>query len=318
MKRLFSALAVLVTLVCAARPAYAWDDFGHRVVARIAWENMTPHARARAIAILRSAGMDTGLRGSASGTLSEAQQIELFVFAATWPDVVRDTAFVNANRMEMYHHPYRHYVDTFWRQESDFGPVLASDRRAEGDLLRDWPRMQTLLANGLPELKAIGLAWTLHLVGDIHQPLHASGRITPMDPFGDAGGNDFKLEIANPQDPPARQYRRSLHGLWDGIINANFRPQNGESEAARVNRAAAAVMHHHGRGEFSAALGEHEISQWARESVGIAQRVAYRPPLVRNQAAPAEYRSAAFAAAEPRVALAGYRLADLLNRVLGH
>ena len=113
MKRLTTLLATLAALALGVRPAYAWDDFGHRVVARIAWENMTPQARARAIAILRGASPETGLRGTVSGTLSQEQQIELFVFAATWPDVVRDTAFSNALRMERYHHPYRHYVDTF-------------------------------------------------------------------------------------------------------------------------------------------------------------------------------------------------------------
>src|SRR3954465_7518787 len=159
MKRCFTLLAALASVALGARPAYAWDDFGHRLVARIAWESMTPQARARAIAILRAAAPETGLGGTVTGTLTESQGIELFVAAATWADVVRDSAFANAGRMEKYHHPTRHYVDMFWRQDTDFGDVLAVDRRPDGDLLRDAPRMQRLLAEGSPELKAIGLAW---------------------------------------------------------------------------------------------------------------------------------------------------------------
>lgn len=312
MKRSFTLLAALAVLVLGARPAYAWDDFGHKLVARIAWDNMTPQARAHAIAILRNAGADTGLRGTATGTLSTQQQIDLFVAAASWADVVRDTA--QGLRMEKYHHPYRHYVDTFWRQDTDFGTIQAVDRRPEGDLLRDAPRLQGWLTSANAEQKALGLAWMMHLVGDIHQPLHASGRVTPQDPYGDAGGNDFKLEETNPQT----HARRSLHSVWDGIMTSTLQKHAGESDAAFLARSAHDVAAHHPRGEFSAEIGQHDFRDWAAASVAIAKRSVYTAPLVRNQAAPAAYRQAAFQAAEPRVALAGYRLADMLNQALAH
>jgi len=318
MKRCFAVLAAAASLVMGARPAYAWDDFGHRVVARIAWANMTPHARERAIAILRASPSEMGLHGPGHPALSQDQQLEMFLFAATWPDVVRDTAWTNALRAERYHHPYRHYVDTFWRQDTDFGPIQAVDRRPEGDLVRDAPRMQRLLADGSPELKAVGLAWILHLVGDIHQPLHASGRVTPRDPWGDAGGNDFKLEVANPQAPTNQQFRRSLHGLWDGILTETLSAPRPVAPLSFVTNAAHQIMQHHPRGEFTSQLGQREFRDWANESVDIAKRVAYQPPLVRDQAAPAAYKAAAFQAGEARAALAGYRLADLLNRALDH
>jgi hypothetical protein len=59
-----------------------------------------------------------------------------------------------------------------------------------------------------------------------------------------------------------------------------------------------------------------EYEEWSREGFRVAQRVAYTG-VTRNQAAPPSYRRGAWAAAEERVALAGYRLADLLNRTLG-
>lgn len=318
MKRCITLLAALAAVVMGVRPAYAWDDFGHRVVARIAWENMTPHARARAIEILRNAGMDTGLRGTHTGHLTTQQEIELFVFAATWPDVVRSTDDSVALRGEKYHHPYRHYVDTFWRQDTDFGPIMPANRRQDGDLLRDAPRLQRWLTASSPQLQALGLAWMLHLVGDLHQPLHASGRITPRDPWGDAGGNDFKLDIANPQAEPSAQFRRSLHGLWDGIVSETFQAPRPVAPLAAVTNAATTIMQHHPRGEFTAQLGQRDWARWAEESVQIAQHDVYKAPLVRDQAAPAAYKTAAYQAAEPRMALAGYRLADMLNQAFAH
>jgi hypothetical protein len=311
MKRALTLLAGFAALALGARPAYAWDDFGHRLVARIAWENMTPQARARAIAILHAANPETGLRGTHSGTLSPEQQIQLFAFAATWPDVVRDTS--DALRMEKYHHPTRHYIDTFWTQSTDFGPVQSSTLRPEGDLLRDTPRLQQWLATGTAEQKALALAWLAHLVGDVHQPLHASGRITPLDPCGDQGGNLFALE----EIPNTNGRRRNLHSLWDGIITSTLR-REGEAPDAFLTRAAHEVTSHHPRSEFAAEMGQRDFRQWAQASVAIAQRDVYRAPLVRNQAAPAAYREAAFRVAEARIALAGYRLADMLNQALGH
>ena len=311
MKRCFALLAVLAALALGATPARAWDDFGHRLVGRIAWENMTPQARAHAIAILHAAAPETGLRGSVTGTLSPQQQMELFVFAATWPDVVRDTAL--PLRMEKYHHPTRHYVDTFWMQATDFGPVQPSTLRQDGDLLRDTPRLQRWLTGGSAEEKALALSWLMHLVGDIHQPLHASGRVTPTEPCGDQGGNLFTLE----EIPGSNGRRRNLHSLWDGIITTTLR-RDGESPDAFLTRAYHEVTSHHPRSEFAGEMGQRAFGQWAQASVAIAQHDVYRAPLVRNQAAPASYREAAFRTAEARIALAGYRLADLLNQALGH
>jgi hypothetical protein len=302
MRRFSILFAAIASIVLSVRPVHAWDDFGHRVVARIAWEHMTPQARTRAIAILREAAPETGLRGTVTGTLSQQQQIALFVFAATWPDVVRDTA--NALRMEKYHHPYRHYVDTFWRQDTDFGAVMPVDRQPEGDLLRDVPRLQGWLETGSDEQKALGLAWILHLGGDIHQPLHASGRISPRDPWGDGGGNTFRVGT------------RSLHSVWDGILTDSLNAPRPTAPLETVTSAARMVMQRHPRSGFSSELGQRDFRQWAQASVGIAQRDVYRAPLVRDQPVPPAYRTAAFLAAEPRIALAGYRLADLLNNAL--
>ena len=46
-------------------------------------------------------------------------------------------------------------------------------------------------------LKSYDLSWLLHLVGDVHQPLHASTRVSSTDPGGDAGGNLLKLNCAH-------------------------------------------------------------------------------------------------------------------------
>jgi len=49
----------------------------------------------------------------------------------------------------------------------------------------------------------------IHLVGDIHQPLHAVSRYTKAHPGGDAGGNLFYIKYNN---------IHNLHALWDAQV----------------------------------------------------------------------------------------------------
>src|SRR5690348_14084820 len=68
---------------------------------------------------------------------------------------------------------------------------------------------RTVLASSSPdELKSYDLVWLLHIVGDIHQPLHASTRVRQPDPDGDAGGNLVKLDCA----------KCELHFFWDDLL----------------------------------------------------------------------------------------------------
>jgi hypothetical protein len=277
-------------------------------VARIAWENMTPQARARAIAILQGAAPDTRLlQGFGTGTLPSQQQVRLFLAGATWPDDVRPPD----GRSAKYHVRDRHFTDLFWRQNSDFGPFHDENRPPDGDLLNDFAGLRTDVTGSDHARAAVALAWLLHLVGDIHQPLHASGRITNLEPDGDQGGNLFLLETMS------NGKRRTLHSVWDNIIADNARRLPAESDDAFMARIASETMHRHPRSEFAGEIGQTDVRQWARASVRLAQQRVYRAPLHRNQAASTTYRRNAFRAADPRIALAGYRLADLLNQLLG-
>ena len=308
MKRMLMLPAASILIAFGSTPARAWDGPGHKLVARIAWDGMTPPARARAIQILQGAAMNTGLLdGFGTGVLSPQQQVRLFLRAATWPDDVRP----DDPRAPRYHIRDRHFTDLFWRQDTDFSDVLPSNLPEHGDLLRDVPQLRADLTGVDRRKAAVALAWLIHLVGDIHQPLHASGRQTLREPNGDEGGNLYKLErLSNGE-------RANLHSLWDHIVSDNVRPHSGETESAFMARAAHEIAQRHPRNEFAAETGQTDFRQWAQASVLIAQQSVYRPPLRRFVRANTTYRAAAFAAAEPRVALAGYRLADLLNQALG-
>lgn len=60
--------------------------------------------------------------------------------------------------------------------------------------------------------RSYALRLLIHYIGDIHQPLHASARVNPQYPKGDAGGNFVKI--------PTKGGAKNLHSVWDSMVYA--------------------------------------------------------------------------------------------------
>lgn len=304
----------LLLLACAAlsvgaRPARAWDEVGHKVIARIAWDHMSPRAREQAVALLMAAPAGAGLREllPQDGRPLAERQRELFVNASYWPDQIRSRNHPG-NR---FAHAEWHYVNIFWEQQRPGGPVIERpDLGTAGELVTQERRIVQVLSDTTrpAEERAVDLAWLLHLIGDAHQPLHNSARVTPADPEGDRGGNLFLLAGLYPFN--------NLHAYWDSMIGFAVPWQaDDRTEHDYIESGAALIARRHPESRADLRLGDYD--GWAREGVRVAQRAAFPAWLERGQRAPAHYRPFAWRAAEPRVALAGYRLAETLDRALG-
>lgn len=301
--------AALVALGLGARPAYAWDELGHRVVARIAWDHLTPRAQAAAVRLLMNAPANSGLPALASDAMDAERGRELFVMAAVWPDIIRSPGYVGSR----YAHANWHYVNFFWEQRVPGGPPIdRSDKGTDGEMLTQLPRLAATLADpaASDSARSLALAWVLHLVGDAHQPLHNSARITPQDPQGDRGGNLFLLGGLYP--------RSNLHGYWDAIVGYSVPWRTGDrTEAAYVGRISTSLARRYTPGWARGRLMPGQFEAWSREGLAVAERSLYPAWLVRGQPAPDRYEAVAWSAAQPRLALAGYRVAELLNRAIG-
>jgi hypothetical protein len=289
--------------------AQAWNDTGHKVVARIAWENMKPQTRVKVMALLMSAPQDATLRDlftDDSRPLPERER-EFFQRASTWADIVRDRDF--RERYEKYHKGTWHYTNFFWEQPPKGKPKDRTDMKpAPENIVERLQHFQSSLAD--PNLEqsrgAIDLAWVLHLVGDIHQPLHCSARVTPTEPEGDRGGNLFRLDSTF-----------TLHGYWDNILSLSFPHNENESEEAYLDRLAQAIMKRHSKAKLAAKLEPGEFAAWAMEGYKTARTKVYPSSLKRNQAPSNKYRKNALKISEKAIAVAGYRLAEMLDRLLG-
>lgn len=306
-RRFAGLLAAAAVAAGAAPPALAWDDAGHQAVAAIAWEEMRPETRRRAAELLAAAPPGAGLAELAPAHLPRPERSRRhFLLAATWPDRVEDGP---------HDRPTWHWINRFWKEGAG-GPVdlpPPAPQPEENVLERLGALSRVLADERLPaDRRAVALAWLLHLVGDVHQPLHTSGRITshPDERRGDRGGNTFELHREPGRDEPI-----DLHAFWDRLLTTSLPRRPGEPRAAWIDRAAADLARRHPRSTLGdLAPGDHD--RWVDEGLATAQSTVYRHGLRRGERPPEEYREAAWGAAAPAMVKAGHRLAALLDEAL--
>jgi hypothetical protein len=208
-------LAVLICTLPALR-AVAWNPYGHEVVAYVAWQQMTPDQRQTYSTILKAMPHYAPELDEPAGPNHD---MHVFMKAATWPDMVRSPQFPDEVTDS---HPTWHYIDVPITPthmpatqpdavQSTTQPTNALQALAlERHLLRD--------KETDPVTRAKALCWVLHLVGDLHQPLHCVSLFDADFPQGDRGGNSIRLRNSDAG--------RNLHALWDGLLG-----QRGDMDA---------------------------------------------------------------------------------------
>jgi hypothetical protein len=157
-----------------------------------------------------------------------------------------------------------------------------------------------------PKEKAIHLAWILHLTGDIHQPLHNASLVSARHPGGDGGGKAFKL---------GNEWPGNLHAYWDGILDLAYDLDYGDYSFKELVKIANKITKEHSLKELSAKVSLKEPMDWSDEGNHIVKIAAYPTYLREDEKPSARYQESTYKHCSYHIALAGYRLADLLNSI---
>lgn len=161
-------------LLAAPSAVVAWGPNGHRVVGRIAANHLTDEARIAATWLIGPEGLDQ---------------------VSTWPDEIRN----DPNWQPPLKNPSPwHYIDI------DDGETLETNARdPKGDVLEAIERFSIVLRDpqAAGPAKQEALRFLVHLVGDLHQPLHVGRR-------ADKGGNSIQVMWFGVPS--------NLHSVWDG------------------------------------------------------------------------------------------------------
>lgn len=314
MKKRAVTFLFLTLMLVGASPAFGWDETGHKIAAYIAWQRMTPDVREKVIQILRSAPEDSQIGafnieyGSRPRTSRER---DFFVIIATWPDMIKDKSLQTRFAKYAKNQSDWHYINQFWTLK-DGKPELVDGKEPVGQIMKKLAEFDQLIRGSASDAdKAIAVAWLEHLVGDVHQPLHTSARVTQYDPNGDRGGNAFFL---TPKDTK-REDQDNLHSFWDGAIG-RYMPNKDMCEAAYYEPIAESIMKLYSYDKMKDRLAPNKFDVWQKESLSIAMNEVYDG--VKFGEKPSDkYTKRAFEIAQERLALAGYRMGDLFNEEFG-
>jgi len=298
-------------LIAGIFPVFGWDGTGHKISAYIAWQQMTPAARERVIKILTEAPEDSQLAAlymTYGSQNAETQKRDFFMAASTWADIIRDRNF--AVRYKKYHKTNWHYDDAFWTRKGDKIEYLPAPEDGGQGLARLEEFSKVITSNAKDEEKAIAIAWILHLIGDLHQPLHTSARVTETEPKGDMGGNLFLLR---PQGT-LRSDQVNLHWYWDSIIGRNVPNSANACDSAYLEPIAQKIMKEYPFAKMEKRLDADVFEAWVKDSLTYAQHDVFSPDLKRFEMPSEKYKKKAYEVARLRLAMAGYRMADMFNR----
>ncbi len=303
----------MVFFLLASVPAFAWDETGHKITAYIAWQRMTPETRDRVIKTLLAAPEDSDIgaffAGSGSRT-ADARRREYFMLIATWPDIIRDKSL--NTRFTKYANSNWHYTDTFWKFENGKS-VLVDSSEESGLAMKKLHDFDAVVRSSAPDAeKAIAIAWLIHLIGDIHQPLHMSGKVSDSNPKGDQGGNLFLL---TPKGTP-RDKQEQLHHFWDAIIGINMPNTKDQCDSDYLDPIAQAIIAKYPYDKMKDRIQPDKFDAWGKESLDVAMNDVYKDVTFFEKPSD-KYKEKALKIAEERIALAGYRMADLFNEVFG-
>ncbi|HVV67560.1 MAG TPA: S1/P1 nuclease [Gammaproteobacteria bacterium] len=273
---------LMIALLFISLPAFSWDATGHRVIAAIAYSQLTPEVKRRVDHL-------TAFNDKGYPSLSR------FLYLAVEPDKWRQS---DGGESASWH-----YLDTPWR--IDATPVITV---TTPNLLSSLQENVNILSSDQASAaqKARSLAYVLHLVGDAHQPLHCINRISRQFPQGDRGGNLFPI-----QDNRVT----NLHAFWDeGAIWLVPLSQRYPLSNKNVLRLARQLQKHYPVAVFAEKAQDKTLSDWTAQCYAIAKEKVYQ--LAPNTKPSAQYRVQAAAIVAEQLTLAGYRLGNLLNSLL--
>lgn len=273
-------LALALFAICALLPglAMAWGNEGHRVTGLVADELLTPKARIRLQHILPNYNL---------GEVANEMDVNRKALAESIPGI------------DKWHYDNQPVCGGAPHAEYCPGEICASGKI---------PQQFRILADehATREARAQAATFLIHMVGDVHQPLHAADD-------HDAGAN-FKTVVL-----PGPSMARNLHAVWDSdLVKLTLR---GVSEA---NYAKSLLQRYRAREIPLWQKGE--IGDWMTDSLRISKTIVYGnlPEFAcgvawskdRAVPLPQEYVDAALEVIPVQLAKAGARIAYLLNRAL--
>jgi hypothetical protein len=278
----------MLALLFCPLSAWAWGPDGHKIVAVIAADNLTPAAQSHVASIL----------GVSADRKSIATAMEA---ASNRPD--------NEFREEDKSTAPWHFIDICLQDRRTDVAARCPDGKCVTGKIDEYSKR--LKDGSYDRWNAAGdLAFLIHFVGDIHQPLHAATD-------ADRGGNCVPVE--------SRSRETNLHAVWDTTVvrGLEYDIDSGRPETTAHKLEQKYAAEKKNDSWIPADDIAWESNQIARSDIYAALHIPIEPcqpdlclnPLGRPLELDSSYLDHADVIAGHQLAKAGFRLASLLNEI---
>jgi S1/P1 Nuclease len=290
-RSLFSLLLCVFLCSGAFQKVYSWWDVPHMLITQIAKKQLDP-STIKKIELLIEYFKDDFPESSS------------FLTASCFPD---DITSLGLSGFKVWHGVLTPYSVDGFLSEKEIGCIepLISYNNLHSAIRQSIKTLKNPAASQWE--KCFLLRFLLHTVADIHQPLHCIQLYSAQFPKGDLAGHQFLIS--------GMPYR-NLHLLWDAALGIGKdklqRPLN-TRDLKWLEELAESIMKTYPPENLSE-KDNMDILEWSKESYKLAIEVVYagiEPGQVPSQ----QYLSRGKQAALRQIALAGYRLANLLEEI---
>lgn len=239
--------------------SFGWGQIGHRAIGLVAQQHLT---------------------GKTKKSLRRLLKHESLAVISTWMDEERSNP------------AYDHTHDWHWVSIADGKSYAEMEKNPKGDIIQTINRLIAELEKGglTKEQEVINIKMLVHLIGDIHMPLH-------VGTGEDKGGNDVKVEWF--------YNKTNLHSVWDSKII--------DSKQFSYTELASTIDHVDDK-SLIAEWQNDGILVWADEAMKLRSQVYDIPE---NKKLSYQYMYQNWDAIQDRLHRAGVRLAGVLNRIYG-
>ena len=266
MKKIFIIIAVLMCSIST----YAWGPMGHDVVAAIAEQNLTRKAKRNIEKLLDGHSI---------------------VFYASWMDNIQNSPSWKGgyDKTKSWHYANVDEGETYQTmKKNENGDVVSSLNKLVWELTENYDNLTD-------SIRADYIKMIVHMVGDLHCPMHA-GRLS------DRGGNGTKVKWFNE--------KTSLHSVWDSKMIESARRWGYQEWVEQLDRKDR---------KFKKAIVRGTYEDWFMKTVENAadiynyvERLGEKEPNLSYQFV---YDFSPIL--EESLTLGGYRLAYVLNTIFG-
>ncbi|EGR32954.1 hypothetical protein IMG5_065830, partial [Ichthyophthirius multifiliis] len=231
---------------------------------------------------------------------------QTFVEAASWADDIKDDSMDFLFGWHFYDKPENEQgLYKILNPEGEKYNSVSAVKRAKEELLKQ-PYMKINNQFNISLQQAFYMRLLIHIVGDIHQPLHNINMFNSTYVDGDQGGNQENIYLPDGS-------KIILHSYFDSITSKKEfdvqRPLKEDGVKAFENFGKQ-FREQYPRKSFGNRINL-DIIQWVQESYDIGHKQIY-PYFYKNQNVTKEFDQQMFNLLKEQITLGGYRLADFL------